>query len=54
MTIKEKIREIIKIIKSEKKQKTSEFKVVSCKKCMCPLFPDEIMCPDCLTPSPKR
>lgn len=23
---------------------------ISCSKCGCPLFEDEIMCPDCLTP----
>lgn len=23
---------------------------VNCKKCGCPLFKDEIMCPDCLAP----
>lgn len=47
MTIKYKLKNIFKSINHKEEKSTS--KVVYCKKCMCPLFKDEIMCPDCLT-----
>lgn len=34
--------------------KSKPVKVTHCPKCNCMLFPDEIMCPDCLTPNPKN
>lgn len=41
---------IVKVEDSIKPTQSDYSKLKGCTKCNCPLFPGEIMCPDCLTP----
>lgn len=40
----------IKEVQIEDSLRPDYSKLVGCLKCGCPLFPEEQMCPDCLTP----